>query len=103
MTMNDQLEALMETLKQLRDSTYPAITDSLLETIVTAHVEDPDGTSVHRRIQRALEELIAEENHAADRTPRSGGLRALQGPPGVGAARRSGCGHRLRREHAWED
>lgn len=64
--MNDQLTALMETLKQLRNSSYPAIPDSLLEEIVTAHAEDPDGTSLHRRVQRALEELAAEDNRAED-------------------------------------
>jgi hypothetical protein len=64
--MNDQLTALMETLKDLRDARHPAIPDSLLEEIVTAHAEDPDGASLHRRIQRALEKLAAEGNGAAD-------------------------------------
>jgi hypothetical protein len=66
MTMNEQLTALMETLKELRDAQHPEIPDSLLEEIVTAHAEEPDSPSLHRRVQRALEALSTEGTDAAN-------------------------------------
>jgi hypothetical protein len=58
MTANEQLAALMETLTTLRDEHYPEIPDALIEEIILAHAEDPDGRSLHRRIQRALEATL---------------------------------------------
>lgn len=65
MTTNDQLGRLMETLQQIRDTSYPEIPDELLEKIVSAHAEDPDSSGLHRRVQRAIEALATEGDSAS--------------------------------------
>jgi hypothetical protein len=66
MTMSDQLAALIDTLLQLRDERYPDIPDSLIHEIVAAHAEDPESSSLLRRIQRALEESLQGGRLASD-------------------------------------
>ena len=55
MKMSEQLESLMETLLSVRDARYPDVPDSLLRAIVSAHVEEPDNPTIHRRIRQAIE------------------------------------------------
>ena len=55
MKMNEQFESLMETLASIRDSRYPDVPESLLRVIVSAHVEEPDNPTIHRRVRQAIE------------------------------------------------
>lgn len=67
--MSDQVESLMETLLKVRDESHPQIPDALLRAIVVAHAEEGDRLSLHRRVQRVLEESLLVERggeHAED-------------------------------------
>lgn len=64
MTTSDQVTSLMETLIELRDELHPEIPEALLREIVVAHAEDGDSPSLHRRVQRALEESLGQERGA---------------------------------------
>lgn len=58
MKTSEQFESLMETLASIRDSRYPDIPESLLHAIVSAHVEEPDNPTIHRRVRQAIETTI---------------------------------------------
>jgi hypothetical protein len=66
MTTSEQVASLMETLLEIRDDQYPEVPEDLLRAIVVAHAEDPDGASLHRRVQRALEESLGRSSDASD-------------------------------------
>ena len=55
MKTSEQLESLMETLLSVRDARYPEVPDSLLRAVVSAHVEEPDNPTIHRRIRQAID------------------------------------------------
>lgn len=57
---NEQFESVLETLLSVRDSLRPDIPESLLREIVSAHVEEPNNTTVHRRVQQAIEHRMDE-------------------------------------------
>ena len=57
---NEQFESLLETLLAVRDSLDQDIPDSLLREIVSAHVEEPDNPTIHRRVQQAIENRMDE-------------------------------------------
>lgn len=57
---SEQFESLLETLLSVRDSLYRDIPESLLREIVSAHVEEPDNTRIHQRVQRAIEHRMDE-------------------------------------------
>ena len=57
---NEQFESLLETLLSVRDSLHQEIPESLLREIVSAHVEEPDNTTIHRRVQQAIENRMGE-------------------------------------------
>ena len=57
---NEQFESLLETLLLVRDSLHQDIPESLLREIVSAHVEEPDNTTIHRRVQQAIEDRMGE-------------------------------------------
>ena len=60
MKTSEQFESLLETLLTVRDALHPDIPDSLLREIVTAHVEEPDNPTIHRRVQQAIESRMDE-------------------------------------------
>ena len=55
MKTSEQRESLMETLLSVRDAQYPDVPESLLRAIVSAHVEEPDNPTIHRRVREAIE------------------------------------------------
>jgi hypothetical protein len=55
MTETDQFAALLETLQEIRDASHPEIPDELLIMILRAHAENPDDSTLHRQVQRAVE------------------------------------------------
>ena len=55
---SEQVESLLETLLAVRDSLDQDIPDSLLREIVSAHVEEPDNPTIHRRVQQAIEDRM---------------------------------------------
>jgi len=57
---NEQFESLLETLLSVRDALYQDIPESLLSEIVSAHVEEPDNTRIHQRVQQAIENRMGE-------------------------------------------
>lgn len=57
---SEQFESLLETLLEVRDSLHQDIPDSLLREIVSAHVEEPDNPTIHRRVQQAIENRMDE-------------------------------------------
>ena len=57
---NEQFESLLETLLSVRDSLHQDIPESLLREIVSAHVEEPDNTRIHRLVQQAIEDRMGE-------------------------------------------
>ena len=56
MKTSEQFESLLETLLSVREALHHDIPDSLLREIVTAHVEEPDNTRIHQRVQQAIEQ-----------------------------------------------
>ena len=60
MKTNEQFESLMETLLSVRDSVHPDVPESLLREIVSAHVDEPDNPTIHRRVQQAIESTMGE-------------------------------------------
>ena len=62
MKTNEQFESLMRTLLAVRDSSHPDLPETLLEAIVTAHIEEPDNPTVHRRVERAIEKTFGGDN-----------------------------------------
>ena len=58
MKTSEQFESLMETLVSIRDSRYPDVPESLLRAIVSAHVEEPDNPTIHRRVRQAIETTV---------------------------------------------
>ena len=60
MKMSEQFESLLETLLSVRDSLNLDIPDSLFREIVSAHVEEPDNPTIHRRVQQAIEKRMDE-------------------------------------------
>lgn len=57
---NEQFESLLETLLSVRDSQYQDVPESLLREIVSAHVEEPDNTRIHQRVQQSIEQRMGE-------------------------------------------
>ena len=60
MKTGEQLESLIETLVSIRDSRYPEVPELLLREIVSAHVEEPDNPTIHRRVRQAIETMMDE-------------------------------------------
>lgn len=60
MKTSEQFESLLEALLSVRDSLHQDIPDSLLSEIVSAHVEEPDNPTIHRRVQQAIENRMDE-------------------------------------------
>ena len=58
MKTSEQLESLMETLLSVRDARYPDVPDSLLRAVVSAHVEEPDNPTIHRRVRQAIDTIM---------------------------------------------
>ena len=60
MKTSEQFESLLDALLSVRDSLQQDIPDSLLSEIVSAHVEEPDNPTIHRRVQQAIESRMDE-------------------------------------------
>ena len=60
MKTSEQFESLLDALLSVRDSLQQDIPDSLLSEIVSAHVEEPDNPTIHRRVQQAIENRMDE-------------------------------------------
>ncbi len=60
MKTSEQFESLLDALLSVRDSLQQDIPDSILSEIVSAHVEEPDNPTIHRRVQQAIENRMDE-------------------------------------------
>lgn len=65
--MNEQFGALLETLEAIRTERFPDVPAGLVEAVLSEHVDDPNGPSLHRKIEALLEEAAAGwGDHALD-------------------------------------
>jgi hypothetical protein len=62
----EQFGALLETLQAIRAEHFSDLPDDLVESVLALHVDDPEGPTLHRKVEALLEGSLEGGGDAAD-------------------------------------